>query len=120
MYLARLTPVIRARLALTGGRRWLSPEPTHASRQAVIRLRQLIGEAARLRRHDSLLQLERLLEFVAGGHTAGEEHLIESLAEAPDSELVRELSRVAPDHVNWEGMEVRLSGLIVFGPALPA
>ena len=120
MYLSRLTPVIRARLALTGGRRWLSPEPTRASRQAVVRLRQLISEAARLRHHDSLLQLERLLGFVAGGHTAGEEHLIEGLAAAPATELVSELSRLAPDHINWEGMEVRLSGLIVFGPRSPA
>ena len=119
-YLSGLTPVIRARLALTSGRRWLSPEPTHASRQAVTRLRQLIGEAARLRHRDSLLQLERLLGFVAGGHTAGEEDLIESLAEAPAADFIRELSRVVPDQVNWEGMEVRLSGLIVFGPSLPA
>ncbi len=115
-YLALLAPQIRARLSLTSARRWLSPETTPAARQAAIRLSQLIGEAARLRQRDSLLQLERLLGFVTGGHTAGEDMLIERLAEAPARELTSGLSRVRPAQVCWNGIEARLTGLIVFGP----
>jgi hypothetical protein len=115
-YLTLLAPLIRSRLSLTGGRRWLSPDPTPATRQVATRLRQLIGEAARLRHHGSLLRLERMLGFVAGGHTAGEEMLIERLVEAPARELTSRLSRVTTAQAGWNGIEVRLTGLIVFGP----
>jgi superfamily II DNA or RNA helicase len=118
-YLTLLAPLIRARLSLTSGRRWLSPDPTPAARQVATRLRQLIGEAARLRQHGSLLQLERMLGFVAGGHTAGEEMLIERLVEAPARELTSRLSRVTTAQASWNGIEVRLTGLIVFGPDPP-
>jgi hypothetical protein len=118
-YLTLLAPLIRARLSLTSGRRWLSPDPTPAARQVATRLRQLIGEAARLRHHGSLLQLERMLGFVAGGHTAGEEMLIERLVEAPARELTSRLSRATTVQPSWNGIEVRLTGLIVFGPDPP-
>ena len=115
-YLTLLAPLIRERLSLTSGRRWLSPDPTPATRQVANRLRQLIGRAARLRLHDPLLQLERMLGFVAGGHTAGEEMLIEQLVEAPDEELTDRLSRAQAAQGGWKGIEVRLTGLIVFSP----
>ena len=115
-YLTLLAPLIRARLSLTSGRRWLSPDPTPATRRVATRLRQLIGEAARLRHHGPLLQLEPLLGFVAGGHTAGEEMLIEQLVEAPAQELTSRLSGVTAAQPTWDGVEVRLTGLIVFGP----
>lgn len=115
-YLTRLAPLIRARLSLTNGRRWLSPDPTPAARQVATLLRRLIALSARLRDHDSLLQLERMLSFVAGGHTAGEEMLIERLVEAPAAELTGTLSRVTRPQVDWDGIEVRLTGLILFAP----
>jgi len=115
-YLTILAPLIRARLSLTSGRRWLSPDPTPATRQVAACLRHLIAEAARLRQHDSLLQLERMLGFVAGGHTAGEEMLIERLLGASPRELTSRLSRVTTAQAGWNGIQVRLTGLIVFGP----
>ncbi len=115
-YLMLLAPLIRARLSLTSGRRWLLPDPTPAARQVATRLSQLIGQAARLRNHGPLLQLERMLGFVAGGHTAGEELLIERLVEAPTRELTNRLSRVTAAQAGWKGIEVRLTGLIVFSP----
>jgi hypothetical protein len=118
-YLTLLAPLIRARLSLTSGRRWLSPDPTPATRQVATRLRQLIGEAARLRQHGRLLGLERMLGFVTGGHTAGEEMLIERLVEVPPTELTSWLSRVRTAQASWNGIEVRLTGLIVFGPDPP-
>lgn len=115
-YLTQLAPLIRERLSLTGGRRWLSPDPTPATRRVADRLRQLIGRAARLRLHEPLLQLERLLGFVAGGHTAGEETLMEQLVAAPDGELISRLAQAPASLAGWKGMEVRLTGLIVFSP----
>jgi hypothetical protein len=115
-YLTLLAPLIHKRLSLTSGRRWLSPDPTPATRQVAARLRQLIGQAARLRHHDSLRELELMLGFVAGGHTAGEEMLLERLVGAPTPELTSRLTRVTPAQTGWQGIEVLLSGLIVFSP----
>jgi superfamily II DNA or RNA helicase len=118
-YLTLLTPLIRARLSLTSGRRWVSPDPTPATRQVATHLRQLIAQAARQRHHGLLLQLEQFLGFVAGGHTAGEEMLIEQLVEASAQELTSRLSRAKPTRASWNGIEVRLTGLIIFGPNPP-
>jgi len=114
-YLDLLTPLIRSRLALTRGGRWLAPEPPSSVRRITARLSELIGQAARLRLESRLSELERVLQFVAGGHTAGEEMLLERLVEAPDRDLMNGLRRAAPQP-NWDGIEVRLTGLIVFGP----
>ncbi len=115
-YVELLAPVIRDRLSLSRAGRWLSPGPTVAARQVAARLGVMIQRAARLRQDARLLQLERALTFVAGGHTAGEEMLIAQLAEAPDREILTALGRVTPQ-TSWDGIEVRLTGLIVFGPA---
>lgn len=113
-YLELLAPVIRDRLGLTRSRRWLSPDPTPAARNVAKRLGDLIHQAARLRQEEKLLQLGRAMAFVAGGHTAGEEMLIARLAEGPDGEILAALGRVAPQ-TSWDGIEARLTGLIVFG-----
>jgi hypothetical protein len=114
--LTLLAPVINTRLSLTSGRRWLSPDPTPAARKVASRLRQLIGLAARLRHHGPLLRLESMLGFVAGGHTAGEEMMIERLVDAPSREIPRQLSQVTGVQAGRNGIEVRLTGLIVFSP----
>ncbi|MDQ3223038.1 MAG: DEAD/DEAH box helicase [Gemmatimonadota bacterium] len=111
-----LAPVIRDRLGLTRARRWISPDPSPATRNVAKRLGGLIQAAARRRQEGRLLQLEKALAFVAGGHSAGEEVLVERLADAPDGEILTALSRVIPQTC-WDGIEVRLTGLIVFGPA---
>lgn len=114
-YLESLAPVIRARLALGQAHRWFSPDPAPAARGLAQRLGGMIQQAARLRQDTQLRRLERALAFVAGGHTAGEEMLIRRLAAGPDQEIVQELSRVRPQDA-WEGIEARLTGLIVFSP----
>jgi len=115
MYLELLTPLIRDRLALTRGRRWVVPDPAPFLRAVAARLSELVRQAARLRQEGSLLQLEQALQFVAGGHTAGEEILLEKLAEADDLQLTNGLRQVLPQP-DWDGIEVRLTGLIIFGP----
>ncbi|HJR17429.1 MAG TPA: hypothetical protein VJ808_11295, partial [Gemmatimonadales bacterium] len=114
-YMGLLTQFIRTRLVVIRGRRWSTPNPAPHQATIVARLGVLIRQAARLRQENRLLGLERALGFVAGGHTAGEEMLLESLAEAPDQGLVSGLSRAGPS-MEWGGIEVRLTGLIVFGP----
>jgi hypothetical protein len=114
MYLELLTPVLRTRLAVSHGGRWIGPHASPASRAAAVRLGELIRQAARLRDDDRLLLLERALAFVGGGHTAGEEAMLEQLTGSSDEELASELSRRLPQP-DWKGLEVRLTGFIVFG-----
>jgi hypothetical protein len=112
MYLELLAPLLRRRLALQG--RWISPHPTAAARAVALRLGELIRKAARLRDDHRLSELERAMAFVGGGHTAGEEMMLERLSLAADAELTSTLSQTFPQP-HWEGIEVRLTGFIVFG-----
>ncbi|HKH83710.1 MAG TPA: C-terminal helicase domain-containing protein, partial [Gemmatimonadales bacterium] len=115
MYLELLTPIIRNRIASTRGRRWLTPDPGCSARAVAERLRLLIRDAAKLRQDTRLLELEAALAFVAGGHTAGEERLLDKLVGVPARDLLQALSSVVPQPP-WTGVEVRLTGLIIFGP----
>ena len=115
MYLELLAPVLRRRLALARSGRWISPHPTIQARAVARRLSDLIRDAARLRDDYRLSQLERALAFVAGGHTSGEEMVLERLSEVGDEELVCGLGKTLPQP-DWDGVEVRLTGFIVFGP----
>jgi hypothetical protein len=114
MYLELLTPLLRRRLAAALGGRWVSPHPTVAARAAAARLGELIRKAARLRDDRGLSELERAMAFVGGGHTAGEEMKLERLGGVSDDELASVLSRTLPQP-DWDGVEVRLTGFIVFG-----
>ena len=115
MYLELLTPLLRRRLALACSGRWISPHPTVHARAVALRLSDLIREAARLRDDHRLSQLERALAFVGGGHTAGEEMVLERLSEVSDKELTSVLGGTLPQP-DWDGVEVRLTGFIIFGP----
>jgi hypothetical protein len=116
-WLALLARPIRDRLAFTRSRRWIIPDPAPATRRFVARLQYLVRDAAR--RHDArrLGELDRALAFASGGHTAGEEMLIERLADAPDSAVVAALHRLPAVRTDGDGIEVRLTGLAIFGPA---
>jgi superfamily II DNA or RNA helicase len=107
---------IRDRLALTRGRHWIAAEPAPSARQVAARLHGLIGAAARMREARRLLRLEGALAFVAGGHTAGEAMMIERLAGSADCALEARLGRLARAQSQGDEIEVRLTGLIVFGP----
>ncbi len=114
-YLDLLTPLVRQRLALTRGGRWLAADPTPSGRAIAARLSALIRNAARLRQEKRLSELELGLRFVAGGHTAGEELLLDRLVNTSDRQLVTGLRGTLPQP-EWSGIEARLTGLIVFGP----
>jgi hypothetical protein len=116
-WLALLAEPIRERLGLTRSRRWIAPEPAPAARRLASALQLLIRTAAR--RHDAtqLGELERALHFVAGGHTAGEARLVERMADCSEGELYAALARLPSGRIEENGLDVRLTGLIVFGPA---
>ncbi|MEP7175229.1 MAG: helicase-related protein [Gemmatimonadales bacterium] len=112
--LDRLLEPIRARLALTASRRWAAAEPEPAARRLAARLGACVREAARRRDAGSLTRLERALAFAAGGHTAGEAQLVRRLADAEGAELAGALARIPAPTPRWEGIEVRVTGLVLF------
>jgi hypothetical protein len=117
-WLALLAQPLRERLTLVRSRRWIAPDPTSSTHDAIVRIQALIRDAARRRQAALLGELERALVFLTAGHTAGERTLVEQLARAPRRDL-RELIRKLPGRsFDWEGLEVRLTGLVVFRPAL--
>jgi superfamily II DNA or RNA helicase len=118
-WLAHLVLPIRERLALTRGRRWIKPDPSAAARHLASRLQGMVRDAGRRHNRCGLEQLEHALGFVAGGHTAGEAALIERLAKASDREISLTLGSLPAGTVHWDGLEVRLSGLIIFDTAQP-
>lgn len=119
-WLALLAKPIRARLAFTRSRRWMTLEPTGRIRTLVSRLQSGMKTAARLRDASQLRSLERAMTFVVGGHTAGEAAVLERLAGANDSELYCLLPTLPNRRRDWEHWEVRLGGIILFRPPHPA
>jgi hypothetical protein len=117
-WLSLLAEPIRERLGLTTSRRWIAPEPAPAARRLAARLQSLIRGAAR--RHDAsqLKVLEQALGFVVGGHTAGEAGLVERLAGVSEGELAAALAQLPKGRSEEHGLDIRLTGLIVFGPEL--
>lgn len=115
-WLVLLARPIKERLKRTGSRRWIAPEPGPAVRRVGARLQGRVRAAAQMHEADQLVRLERALGFVTRGHTAGEAALIERLADSSDEELDRMLPRLPPGRPPWNGIEARLTGLIVFGP----
>jgi superfamily II DNA or RNA helicase len=115
--LSKLTQMVRDRIAQTRGQRWAILDPSPAARRVVCRLQSLVKEAARRHQAGRLAELERALVLVAGGHSAGEAVLIEQMAEAADSQLASLLGRLPNRRSQLGGLEVRLTGLVLFGPA---
>ena len=116
-WLCLITQMVRDRIAFTRGQRWTVLDPSPAARRVVCRLQLLVKEAARRHQAGRLAELDRALAFVAGGHSAGEAMLIERMADAPDSQLTSLLGRLPSRRGRVDGLEVRLTGLVLFGPA---
>ncbi len=107
---------IRERLAQVKRQRWIMLDQPPAVRQILSRLQQLIREAARNREAKRLADLEHAIASVAGGHTAGEMALLECLAEAGDSQLMKRLGTLPNRRPTGQSLEVRLTGMVIFGP----
>jgi hypothetical protein len=115
-WLVLLARPIKERLALTGSRRWVAPEPTPTVRQLAARLQAFTREAARMHQADRLGRLEHAMAFATRGHTAGEAALIDRLVGSSDAELDSWIPKLPPGRAGWGGVEVRLTGLVLFGP----
>jgi hypothetical protein len=116
-WLLLLARLIKDRLTLTGSRRWVAPDPAPAVRRLAARLQAFTREAARMHQPNRLVQLERALGFVTRGHTAGEAALIERLAGSSDADLDRVIPKLPQGQAQWDGIEARLTGLVLFGSA---
>jgi hypothetical protein len=115
-WLSLLARPVRERLMLLQCQRWAIPDPPPAARCLVERVQRLVRDAARSRDGSRLSRLQEAMAFLTGGHTAGEARLLEQWAEAPEQDLeqaTRSFPRAAGD---WGSLEVRLTGLVFFGP----
>jgi hypothetical protein len=99
---------------MAASRRWTCPEPDAVARAVAQRLRQAIQRAARSRDFPALDRLERALDFVRGGHTAGEAALVRGLLELDARQLARAVARLPPATPRPETIEARLSGVVLF------
>ena len=72
-----------------------------------------------MHRPDRLMQLEQAMGFITRGHTAGEAALIERLAESTDAVLNTALSTLPRRPPRVEGIELRLTGLVLFTRPMP-
>jgi hypothetical protein len=78
------------------------------------RIRRMAGVAARRRDAAALEALEAALLFITGGHTAGEEAVIESLLALDDGQLWALLPALPRASAPGEVLRPRLTGLICF------
>ena len=96
--------------------RWAAAASGPAARAVAANLQEGIRRAARGRDTAALDRLERALGFVAGGHTAGEETLLEQLARLGPAELTRAASGLPAPSPRWGAVEARVEGLVLFVP----
>jgi superfamily II DNA or RNA helicase len=87
---------------------------TRAAVQLGRRLRHLAAAAAKQRDAAQLAALESALAFCTGGHTAGEERLIEELTEREDCQILEQLSSLPRATPPTGPLWPRLTGLIAF------
>jgi superfamily II DNA or RNA helicase len=112
-----IAAVIRSRLALARGSRWVLPASDPVTHQVSLRLHQCVREAARRRDLAALGGLERALAFVGRGHTAGESMMLERLAGMPEREFYRKALGLPAPGRRWEAIEARLGGVLLFVPS---
>jgi superfamily II DNA or RNA helicase len=116
-YLSMVAGRVRERLAFIRSRRWIVPDPNSTIRSVVGRLQSRMREAARQHDPRRLLELERAMGFITSGLTAGEASLIDQLAKAGHSEFDSLILSAPIRRAESDQLEVRLTGLVVFGPA---
>jgi superfamily II DNA or RNA helicase len=116
-YLGLFAGWVRERLAFVRSRRWIVPDPSSSIRRVVGRLQSRMREAARQHDPRRLLELERAMAFITSGLTAGEASLVDQLANSGDSEFDTLILSVPVRLAESEQLEVRLTGVVLFGPA---
>ena len=112
--LSSLAGPVRRLLHQAAAYRIAGATPHHATLRLGKRLQRLAAIAAQRRDAPQLAVLESALSFSTGGHTAGEDLLIETLLKFDDERLLARLPAL-PRATAQEGpLRPRLTGLIVF------
>ncbi|HET8622810.1 MAG TPA: DEAD/DEAH box helicase [Gemmatimonadales bacterium] len=112
--LVRLGRLVRERIRTIRRAVWEASAPSPAARALLGRLDALARAAARDRQADRLIQIQRAIGFVAGGHTAGEARELVRLLTSPDAELLRSLIRLPAAIPIPAVLEARVTGVILF------
>jgi len=109
-----LAPVIQHRMRKLRRARWTGRRFTHHQQRVIHRLQALAARVARQRNPERLGVIEHALQFVRGGHTAGEQMLMETLARQSDEALMSSLATLPRGDAVIGALEARVNGLIVF------
>lgn len=117
LLLAGLSPSIRTLLGASSEARVSGLPPSPGTLLLGRRLRALAVTAARERDASRLDALDRALRFCNGGHTAGEQLLIDALASAEDAELLAALPTLPEPSPIPSPIRPRLTGLLLFQAA---
>lgn len=112
--ISSLAPVVRGLLCLASAPDHTGAPPRLAPRRLGKRIRGLAIAAARRRDAGALAVLGPALQFCAGGHTAGEALLIETLLEMRDAELLAALATLPRPSCRRGPHVPHLTGLILF------
>jgi hypothetical protein len=113
-----LTPILNQRLRACQGSRWMVTAHAPHAAQLLPRLQGLVAKAVRKRDRQRIADLERAIEFVGGGHSAGESDLLATLVAATDASLIRLLGRLPAGTPGWASVTPRVTGIVVFTSGL--
>jgi hypothetical protein len=116
--LTLLGGAVRERIRTVRLARWEMPALPPAARQLVARLGRLARDAARRRDARALTEVRRAMAIAVGGHTAGEDRLLERLTDAPDRAVIAALLRLPDPAPHPATLEARVTGVILFTPGL--
>jgi hypothetical protein len=115
--LLRLADPIRRHMSELRQSRWLGAHASPSAHRVVARLQTLARGKARRRDGEGLDRLYRAIRFAAGGHTAGEAAWLAQLAAMPDAALESALASVPPPPTDWDALQARVTGLVLFVPS---
>jgi hypothetical protein len=115
--LLRLADPIRRHMGELRQNRWLGAHASPSAHRVVARLQTLARGKARRRDGAGLDRLYRAIRFAGGGHTAGEAAWLAQLAAMPDAALESALASVPPPPADWDALQARVTGLVLFLPS---
>jgi superfamily II DNA or RNA helicase len=113
---AAVAGTIRERLKVMHLEQWAQCLSPFQSR-LLARLNRIAARAVHSRNRSLLSSLERAIDFVRRGHTAGEHLWLEDIAELPDSALIGALRQCPETRPRPTTVYSELTGLVVFAPS---
>ncbi|HET9293625.1 MAG TPA: helicase-related protein [Gemmatimonadales bacterium] len=117
---ADLAELVRARLRVALQPGFLGTPASEAGRRLITRLRRLAGHGIRARDAALTSIIQAALRFAAGGHTAGEEMLVENLLALDDAGLQSRIHGLPAANPPPTLLVPQLVGIILFEADCPA